>query len=118
MSSDCLFCRIVSGEIPSQAVIDTERVLAFRDINPAAPQHVLVIPKQHIADSLVDLDLTDPEAAATWSEMLTVTQSLTKGADFGSGWRLVSNVGDDGRQSVFHLHLHLLGGRLMGWPPG
>jgi histidine triad (HIT) family protein len=118
MSSDCLFCRIVAGDIPSQAVADTDRVLAFRDINPAAPQHVLVIPKQHIADSIPDLDLTDPEAAATWVEMMSVAQSITKGVDFGNGWRLVSNVGDDGRQSVYHLHLHVLGGRLFAWPPG
>lgn len=118
MKADCVFCRIVAGEIPSQAVTETDRVLAFRDINPAAPHHLLVIPKKHIADSIPDLDLNDEEAASIWIEMLKVVQAVTRGVDFASGWRLVSNVGDDGRQTVFHLHLHVLAGRLFGWPPG
>jgi histidine triad (HIT) family protein len=118
MSGDCIFCRIVAGEIPSQAVSETDRVLAFRDINPAAPHHILVVPKRHIADSLVDLNLDDPEQADIWAEMIRVVQTVTKGVDFSNGWRLVSNIGDDGRQSVYHLHVHVLAGRLFGWPPG
>jgi histidine triad (HIT) family protein len=118
MSADCIFCRIVAGEIPSQAVTETDRVLAFRDINPAAPHHLLVIPKEHIADSIPDLDLSDEKAASVWTEMLQIVQNVTRGVDFASGWRLVSNIGDDGRQTVSHLHLHVLAGRLFGWPPG
>lgn len=118
MTPDCIFCRIVAGEIPSQSVTETNRVLALRDVNPAAPQHVLVIPKEHIADSLVDINLDDPETAGIWAEMAQVVQTVTKGADFSNGWRLVSNVGDDGRQSIPHIHLHVLAGRLFGWPPG
>ena len=117
-STDCLFCRVASGEIPANRVTETERVLAFRDINPAAPQHILVIPKAHLATSMADLDVTDPEAVGTWAEMLAVVQKVAAAAEFANGWRLVSNVGEHGRQSVFHLHLHLLAGRLFDWPPG
>jgi histidine triad (HIT) family protein len=109
----CLFCRIVSGEIPSQKVAETELSLAFRDVNPAAPQHLLVIPKRHTADSLADLE--DFQAL---DDMIQLAQTIAAGPEFAQGWRLVTNVGPDGGQSVFHLHLHLLGGRRMAWPPG
>ncbi len=111
--SDCLFCRIVSGEIPSDRVDENDLVLAFRDINPAAPQHVLIIPKAHAADSMAGLD--DPELLR---ELITMAQAIARGPDFEGGWRLVTNVGEDGGQSVYHLHFHLLGGRRMSWPPG
>ena len=116
---DCLFCKMVAGEIPTTIVGETDDVLAFRDINPGAPQHVLVIPKQHLADSVADLDLGDPGVAQTWSNLLAVAQRVAgASADFADGWRLVTNVGANGGQSVFHLHLHVLAGRRLAWPPG
>lgn len=111
--ADCLFCRIVSGEIPSDRVAETEISLAFRDINPVAPQHVLVVPKRHVADSLADLD--DPVILA---DMTQLVRKIALGDEFAGGWRLVTNIGADGGQTVPHLHLHLLGGRKMKWPPG
>lgn len=109
---NCLFCRIVSGEIPSSKVYEDEKVLAFRDIDPQAPQHVLVIPKQHF-DSILDAD------SETVGYMQTIVVKLAKelGID-ESGFRLVVNTGKDGQQSVRHLHMHILGGRSMKWPPG
>jgi histidine triad (HIT) family protein len=111
--TECLFCRIVADEIPSDRVAENEQVLAFRDINPAAPQHILIIPKAHLADSLADLE--DGEVLSALVEM---ARRLARQPEFEGGWRLVTNVGDDGGQSVYHLHLHLLGGRRMSWPPG
>lgn len=109
---NCLFCRIASGEIPSSKVYEDEKVLAFRDIDPQAPVHVLVIPKQHF-DSILD---ADPE---TVGYMQTIVCKLAKelGVD-ESGFRLVVNTGADGQQSVKHMHMHILGGRSMQWPPG
>ena len=116
---DCLFCQVVAGEIPSTKVIETDDVLAFRDINPSAPQHILIIPKQHFADSLADLELGDAEVAQIWSDLAAVAQRAARSSpDFTDGWRLVTNVGQNGGQSVFHLHLHLLAGRRLAWPPG
>lgn len=116
---DCLFCRVVAGEIPSTKVIETDDVLAFRDINPGAPQHVLVIPKAHLADSVADLGVGDAEMARVWSALLGVVQQVAASSpEFADGWRLVTNVGENGGQSVFHLHLHVLGGRRLTWPPG
>lgn len=109
---NCLFCRIVSGEIPSSKVYEDEKVLAFHDIDPQAPVHVLVIPKQHF-DSILDAD------AGIVGYMQTIVAKLAKA--FGideSGFRLVVNTGKDGQQSVKHLHMHILGGRSMQWPPG
>src|SRR6187431_2734563 len=97
-SEDCLFCRIVSGGIPSEVVGETEHSLAFRDIDPAAPTHVLVVPRRHVPD-LVGL------ATASADELLP-------------GYRLVSNTGEAAQQSVFHAHLHVIGGRTLSWPPG
>jgi histidine triad (HIT) family protein len=111
--ADCLFCRIVSGEVPSDRVAETEISLAFRDINPVAPQHVLVVPKRHVADSLADLD--DPVILA---DMTQLVREIARGDELAGGWRLVTNIGADGGQTVPHLHLHLLGGRKMKWPPG
>jgi histidine triad (HIT) family protein len=116
---DCLFCRVVAGEIPSSKVIETDDVLAFRDINPGAPQHVLVIPKQHVADSIADLRVGDERMAGIWGALLTVVQQVADSSpEFADGWRLVTNVGENGGQSVFHLHLHVLAGRRLAWPPG
>jgi histidine triad (HIT) family protein len=116
---DCLFCKVVAGDIPSTKVIETDDVLAFRDINPGAPQHVLVIPKSHVADSVADLEVGDAEVARVWFALLDVVQQVAASApEFADGWRLVTNVGENGGQSVFHLHLHVLGGRRLTWPPG
>ena len=111
----CLFCKIVAGEIPSDVVHSGESVLAFRDVKPGAPTHLLLIPKALVRD----LSEVDDDDAAMLAELMQVASHLasTEGID-GSGWRLVANVGPDAGQSVFHLHFHLLGGRSMGWPPG
>ena len=111
--ADCLFCRIAAGEIPADRVFEDESVIVFRDINPKAPTHVLAIPRRHL-DS-VD-DLTDAEAdllAALFSAMRRVAKQGGL-----KGYRIISNVGAESGQSVFHLHFHLLGGRPMAWPPG
>ena len=111
----CLFCRIVAGEIPSDKVHEDELVFAFNDINPVAPVHQLIVPRRHLA-SAADLTETDAELLG---RLFAVAASLA--ADAGlpdSGYRVVTNVGDDGGQSVDHLHFHLIGGRAMAWPPG
>jgi histidine triad (HIT) family protein len=114
MAADCLFCRIVAHEIPSEVVHEDDAVVAFRDINPKAPTHVLVIPRQHIA-SAADLTVGDAELLG---RLFAVVADLADREGLSRGWRVVTNVGDDGGQSVGHLHLHLLGGRRMSWPPG
>lgn len=113
--ADCLFCRIASGEIPAKILHRDDEVVAFRDVNPQAPTHVLVIPVTHIA-SLNDL-VGDSEAL--WCALRQVAQGLavSEGID-RSGYRLVVNCGAQAGQTVDHLHLHLLGGRAMTWPPG
>ena len=113
--SDCLFCKIVAGDIPSERVAETEQTYAFRDVQPTAPTHVLVIPKQHIDHAGV----VTPDQGDVLAEMVTTAQEVarTEGVD-KSGYRLVFNVGDDALNSVPHLHLHVIGGRKMGWPPG
>jgi histidine triad (HIT) family protein len=112
---NCLFCKIATGAIPSNIVYQDEDVVAFADINPQAPKHILLIPRQHI-DSMTDLTLEDGPILA---KLFTTAQTLAHemGID-ESGYRIVSNVGPDAGQSVFHLHFHLLGGRKLGWPPG
>jgi histidine triad (HIT) family protein len=111
--ADCLFCRIVAGEIPSDRVFEDEAVIVFRDINPKAPTHVLAIPRRHIS-SAADLTEADGDLlAALFSALRRVA------ADGGlESYRIASNVGAEAGQSVFHLHFHLLGGRSMTWPPG
>lgn len=109
---NCLFCRIVRGEIPSSKVYEDDTVLAFRDIEPQAPVHVLLIPKKHF-DSIMEVD------EKTFAHMKTVIKKLA--VDLGiaeNGFRVVINTGRDGQQSVKHLHFHILGGRSMQWPPG
>lgn len=117
--TDCLFCRMVAGEIPADVVLDTDRVLAFRDINPQAPTHVLVIPKEHYAN-VAALAAAD---AALLGEVITAANTVARteglvadGAD-EPGYRLVTNTGPQAGQTVHHVHVHLLGGRGMGWPP-
>jgi histidine triad (HIT) family protein len=112
---ECLFCRIAAGAIPCDRVAETGHVLAFRDIQPQAPTHVLLIPKAHVADSAAALG---PEHAALLAELFALAGQIAKAEGLSRGWRLVANVGEDGGQSVPHLHLHLLGGRALGWPPG
>lgn len=114
MTDDCLFCKIVAGEIDSQTVTETERVLAFRDINPGAPTHVLVIPKEHIA-SASDLGRDHGELLG---ELFAVMGEIARSEGLEGGHRIVTNVGDDAGQTVHHLHLHVLGGRALSWPPG
>ncbi|ARM31715.1 histidine triad nucleotide-binding protein [Prosthecochloris sp. HL-130-GSB] len=111
---DCLFCRIVSGEIPADIVYRDEFVLAFRDIQPAASQHILIIPLKHIA-SLNDLGDADLDIAG---HILAAAGKVAAIAGIDrSGYRFVFNTGPDALQSVFHIHGHLIGGRKMGWPP-
>ncbi len=111
--ADCLFCRIAAGEIPSDRVFEDETVIVFRDINPKAPTHVLAIPRRHL-DSVADLTDADGDLlTALFSAMRRVAR------DGGlEAYRIISNVGAESGQSVFHLHFHLLGGRPMAWPPG
>jgi histidine triad (HIT) family protein len=114
MSADCLFCRIIAGELPSTRVHADDQVVAIRDINPQAPTHVLLMPVTHIP-SAADLAETD---GALLGRLFAVAAEVARAEGLDGGWRLVSNVGPDAGQSVDHLHLHLLGGRRMGWPPG
>ena len=115
VDSNCIFCKIVAGEVPADVVRESDRVMAFRDLDPKAPVHILLVPKEHV-ESVAELD--DAHAETLVDIMQAATQlARAEGVD-GSGWRLVTNVGADGGQSVFHLHFHLLGGRPMAWPPG
>ena len=115
MATDCLFCRIVAGELPSTKVHEDDTVLAIRDIAPASPTHILVLPKRHIASAL---HLTEADGPLL-GRMFAVAADLARSEDIAdAGYRLVSNVGEWGGQSVDHLHLHVLGGRAFSWPPG
>src|SRR5579884_4102923 len=112
---DCLFCKIAAGEIPSNIVYRDDTVVAFRDINPQAPQHILLIPRRHI-ESMANLTSEDgPILASIYTTASRLAREL--GIE-QSGYRFLTNVGLDAGQSVFHLHFHLLGGRPLGWPPG
>ena len=113
--TDCLFCRIVSGEIPADTVLQDDEIIAFRDINPQAPVHVLVIPRRHIASAA---DLGDDDAGLLGRIFGTIARVARDEGIVDNGFRVVTNVGRDGGQSVDHLHFHLLGGRRLGWPPG
>lgn len=110
---DCLFCSIVRGEIPASKVHENERVLAFSDINPQAPTHVLVIPKSHF-ENAAELAAHDPDIL---SELFLVARQIAHEHSL-TGYRTVFNTGADAGQTVFHAHLHLLGGRALTWPPG
>lgn len=111
----CLFCRIARGEIPADVVFDGPEVMAFRDINPVAPTHVLIIPKRHIA-SLAEI--TAAETGVLGQMFLAAREIAAREGVLRSGFRTVINTGPDANQTVFHVHLHLLAGRSMSWPPG
>lgn len=112
--ADCLFCKIATKELDSEVVHETDNTIAFKDINPAAPVHVLVIPKRHIA-SAQELTTSDGDLLA---ELFGSIRAVASGAGVAGGYRLVTNIGADAGQSVDHLHFHVLGSRSMSWPPG
>jgi histidine triad (HIT) family protein len=113
--SSCVFCQIVAGDLPAEIVHSSDRIVAFRDVNPQAPVHILLISKEHIA-SVAELDASHGD---TLAELFVTATHLAKAEDVDrSGWRIVTNVGADAGQTVEHLHFHLLGGRPMAWPPG
>ena len=112
---DCLFCRIVSGEIPSQKVFENKELLAFKDINPQAPIHIIIIPKKHL-DSLSGAEKKDN--ALLGRIQLAISEIAEKLLGKNSSYRVIINCGEEAGQSVFHLHYHLLAGRRFTWPPG
>ena len=112
MADSCLFCKIASGEIPSAKVAETETAVAFRDIDPKAPTHVLIVPRVHVAS------LSETSEAGLLGELLSLARSVAQSERLDSGYRVVINNGPDGGQTVDHLHLHVLGGRHLSWPPG
>jgi histidine triad (HIT) family protein len=111
---NCIFCKIVSGEIPAKKVFEDDKVIAFNDLNPQAPVHILIIPKKHIA-SLNEITNEDVELLGHIQEVASL---LAKQNNLKDGYRLVNNCGVDGGQTVLHLHYHLMGGRTFAWPAG
>ena len=112
-TKNCIFCKIIRGEIPSKTIVNNKEMIAFRDIAPQAPTHILIVPKKHVAslDDLTDSDLL--------GHMMGLAAALARQEGIAkTGYRTVINTGADGGQSVDHLHMHLLGGRKMTWPPG
>lgn len=115
MVENCLFCKIVAGDIPGDAVYEDDDVYAFRDINPAAPTHILIIPKKHIAS----VEEATPEDETLMGKLLLKANHIAEQEGLTEdGFRYVINTGGHGGQTVFHIHLHILGGRQMVWPPG
>ena len=113
--NECLFCKMVSGVIPCDKVHENENVLAFRDIDPKAPTHILIIPKKHIT-TLNEINKSDQDLLG---ELLLTAKKIAKDEGINtSGYRTVFNCNSDGGQTIFHIHMHLLGGRPMAWPPG
>jgi histidine triad (HIT) family protein len=112
--TSCIFCKISAREVPADILRETERVVAFRDLNPKAPTHVLLVPKEHI-DSVADVE---DRHGAMLADVMQSAAHLARTEGLEDGWRVVTNVGPAAGQTVFHLHFHLLGGRQMGWPPG
>ena len=112
--TDCLFCKIVNKDVPAQVVLDGDDVLAFRDVNPQAPTHVLVIPKQHVAS----LEAVPEDGGQLLASLVAAVNEVAREDGVAGGFRVVTNVGRAAGQSVDHLHLHVLGGRGMTWPPG
>lgn len=112
---DCLFCKIIAGEIPSKKIYEDDRCYAFYDISPQAPTHFLVIPKTHIKDA----NALNDENASVVGHIYAVIAKIAKELNIAdSGYRIVNNCGENGQQTVGHLHFHVLGGRMMTWPPG
>jgi histidine triad (HIT) family protein len=118
--TDCLFCRMVAGEIPAEVVHETDRVFAFRDIDPKAPTHVLVIPKEHhpTAAALATADASLLAEIVLAAHAVAIQDGLVSDGGTEPGYRLVTNTGPEAGQSVHHVHFHVLGGRRMAWPPG
>jgi histidine triad (HIT) family protein len=114
MKGDCLFCKIAQKQIPAKLVHDDADVFAFEDINPQAPTHILICPKKHFAS----LEEATPEEEAVLGKIALVAAKLARERKLGNGYRTVMNTGSGAGQTVFHLHLHLLGGRRFDWPPG
>lgn len=114
MNTDCLFCKIIAGTIPANRVFEDEFCIAFPDINPQAPTHLVVIPKQHIASQAKAL----AEHKTLLGHLMLTAADLARMQKLDKGYRVVVNTGDQGGQTIHHLHLHLLGGRAMTWPPG
>jgi histidine triad (HIT) family protein len=114
MSADCLFCKIVAGSIPAKRVFEDELCISFADLRPQAPTHLLIVPRQHIA-SLAE---AVPAQSSLLGHLLMKAAEIARAAGLDDGYRVVLNTGADGGQTVEHIHLHLLGGRRMGWPPG
>lgn len=111
----CIFCRIVAGEVPADVVHSTEQVVAFRDIDPQAPVHVQIVPRRHITDA----SELGPDDATLLAEMIVAAQEVAAQEGIAQrGYRLLFNVGEDSANTVPHLHLHIVGGRRLGWPPG
>ena len=111
-SANCIFCRIARGEIPATMVASNDSVIAFRDVDPKAPVHVLVIPRKHVAS------MDHSPDSATLGQLLAMAGEVARAEGLGKGYRVVINTGPDGGQTVDHLHAHVLGGRHMAWPPG
>lgn len=111
---DCLFCKIIAGEIPSKKIYEDDLVYAFYDIDPKAPTHFLVIPKEHISSAN---ELTEENSKVVAHAFLVIAK-LAKELGLKNGYRIVNNCGEDGGQTVEHLHFHVLGGRMLAWPPG
>jgi histidine triad (HIT) family protein len=111
---NCLFCKIVDGQIPSTAVFEDDLVYAFADLHPQAPVHVLIVPREHIAS----IEETDQSKQAVLGRLQWAAAQIARDRGLRNGYRIVVNTGEDGGQTVDHLHLHLLGGRAMAWPPG
>ena len=113
MAENCLFCRIIRGEIPAKMVAENTHCVAFRDINPQAPTHVVIVPRAHVAS------LNEAKDAATIGHLSLLASEIARAEGIADrGYRTVVNTNADAGQTVFHLHLHLIGGRAMGWPPG
>jgi histidine triad (HIT) family protein len=111
---NCLFCKIIAGNIPSTAVYEDEQCYAFTDLHPQAPVHVLVVPREHINS----LDETDPSDCALLGHLLWAAEEIANAKHLANGYRVVINTGEEAGQTVQHLHVHLLGGRQFAWPPG
>jgi len=114
MSEDCLFCKISDGQIPADKVYEDDRIIAFRDISPQAPLHVLIVPRKHLAT----LNDADEQERDLLGHILLTAKRIAADEGVPAGYRVVNNCGASAGQSVFHLHFHLLGGRPFGWPPG
>jgi histidine triad (HIT) family protein len=112
--TSCVFCKIAAREMPADILRETDRVVAFRDLNPKAPTHILLISKEHI-DSIAEIE---DRHGDTLADVMQSATHLAETEGLDDGWRVVTNVGPAAGQTVFHLHFHLLGGRQMGWPPG